>query len=150
MVTVLCAAVGTASFQNWWHAGTVNGSTGTVLEKWQSPTKTAYTTLAGNFYEACTYAGNEAVLLDNKMQFSFWIMVLESCANGLNPLNAELNPTCHLLALLGTHHILHVSRIRVNSNFGIIASLVLCNCLFKKVISLHAFKTYALLGGLKA
>jgi len=31
-----------------------------------------------------------------------------------NPLNAELNPTCHLLALLGSHHILHVSRIRVN------------------------------------
>jgi len=28
-------------------------------------------------------------------------------------LNAELNPNCHLLALLGTHHILHVSRIRV-------------------------------------
>ena len=25
-----------------------------------------------------------------------------------------LNPTCHLLALLGAHHILHVSRIRVN------------------------------------
>jgi hypothetical protein len=30
-----------------------------------------------------------------------------------NPLNAELNPVCHLLALLGAHHILHVSRIRV-------------------------------------
>ena len=30
-----------------------------------------------------------------------------------NPLNAELNPICHLLALLGAHHILHVSRIRV-------------------------------------
>ena len=30
-----------------------------------------------------------------------------------NPLNAELNPTCHLLALLGDHHIHHVSRIRV-------------------------------------
>jgi hypothetical protein len=28
-------------------------------------------------------------------------------------LNAELNPICHLLALLGAHHILHVSRIRV-------------------------------------
>jgi len=28
-----------------------------------------------------------------------------------NPLNAELNPICHLLALLGAHHILHVSRI---------------------------------------
>jgi len=32
----------------------------------------------------------------------------------LNPLNAELNPICRLLALLGAHHILHVSRIRVN------------------------------------
>ena len=30
-----------------------------------------------------------------------------------NTLNAELNPICHLLALLGAHHILHVSRIRV-------------------------------------
>ena len=29
------------------------------------------------------------------------------------PLNNELNLICHLLALLGTHHILHVSRIRV-------------------------------------
>ena len=34
----------------------------------------------------------------------------------LNTLNAELNPMCHLLALLGAHHILHVSRIRVNTN----------------------------------
>jgi len=32
----------------------------------------------------------------------------------VNPLNAELNPTCHLLALLRAHNILHVSRIRVN------------------------------------
>jgi hypothetical protein len=31
----------------------------------------------------------------------------------INPLNAELNPICHLMALLGAHHILHVSRIRV-------------------------------------
>ena len=30
-----------------------------------------------------------------------------------NPLNPELNPICHLLALLGAHHFLHVSRIRV-------------------------------------
>jgi len=33
----------------------------------------------------------------------------------LNPLNAELNPICHLLTLLGVHHFLHVSRIRVKS-----------------------------------
>jgi hypothetical protein len=32
-----------------------------------------------------------------------------------NPLNAKLNPICHLLALLGAHHILHVSRIRVKN-----------------------------------
>jgi hypothetical protein len=32
----------------------------------------------------------------------------------INPLNAKLNPICHLLALLGAHHILHVSRVRVN------------------------------------
>jgi len=32
-----------------------------------------------------------------------------------NPLNAELNPICHLLTLLGAHHILHVSRIRVKN-----------------------------------
>jgi hypothetical protein len=31
-----------------------------------------------------------------------------------NTLNAELNPICHLLVLLGAHPILHVSRIRVN------------------------------------
>ena len=33
----------------------------------------------------------------------------------INPLNAELNPICCLLTLLGAHHILHVSRIRVKS-----------------------------------
>jgi hypothetical protein len=32
----------------------------------------------------------------------------------INPLNAKLNPICHLLELLGAHHIPHVSRIRVN------------------------------------
>jgi hypothetical protein len=33
----------------------------------------------------------------------------------INPLNDELNPICYLLALLGAHHFLHVSRIRVKS-----------------------------------
>jgi hypothetical protein len=31
-----------------------------------------------------------------------------------NPLNAKLNAICHLLTLLGAHHILCISRIRVN------------------------------------
>ena len=34
--------------------------------------------------------------------------------NNFNPLNAELNPICYLLALLA-HHFLYVSRIRVKS-----------------------------------
>jgi hypothetical protein len=33
----------------------------------------------------------------------------------LNPFNAKLNLICPLLALLEAHHILHVSRIRVNT-----------------------------------
>jgi len=42
-----------------------------------------------------------------KWNMVFWLT--------FNPLNAELNPICHLLALLGAHHILHVSRIRVKN-----------------------------------
>jgi len=41
-----------------------------------------------------------------------WSFDCESSHN-INPLNAELNPICNLLALLA-HHILHVSRITVN------------------------------------
>ena len=40
---------------------------------------------------------------------NFWV----PC--NFNPLNAELNPICHLLALLGAHHILYVSRVRVKA-----------------------------------
>ena len=36
----------------------------------------------------------------------------------INPLTAELNPICHLLALLGAHPILHVSRIRVKNAYN--------------------------------
>ena len=32
-----------------------------------------------------------------------------------NRLNAKLNPIYHLLALLGAHHIIHISRIMVNT-----------------------------------
>jgi hypothetical protein len=49
----------------------------------------------------------------------------------LNPLNAELNPLCHLLALLA-HPILHISRIKVKIaillRFGI-ENLQKCVCL---------------------
>ena len=37
----------------------------------------------------------------------------EVCDITFNPLKPELNPICYLLALLGAHHFLHVSRMRV-------------------------------------
>ena len=36
----------------------------------------------------------------------------------INTLDAKLYPMCHLLALLGAHHILHVSRIRVKQEYN--------------------------------
>jgi hypothetical protein len=50
---------------------------------------------------------NECKILKCKLCINWYVSV--------NPLNAELNSICHLLALLGSHHILHVSRIRVNA-----------------------------------
>ena len=56
------------------------------------------------------------------------LSLLRSCTFFLpfNPLNAELNPICHLLALLGAHHIFHVSGLRVNGENAI--SLCVCRC----------------------
>ena len=46
---------------------------------------------------------------------SFYTMAPHlSFSDGINPLNAELNPIRHLLTLVGARHIVHVSRIRVN------------------------------------
>jgi hypothetical protein len=48
----------------------------------------------------------------------------------INPLNAELNPMCHLLALLGAHHILHVSKIRVNKVLSSLNNKIIVSGLF--------------------
>jgi hypothetical protein len=51
-----------------------------------------------------------------KLSFSCFLLSYRLfCAlcKKFNALNAELNPVFHLLALLGGHHILHVSGIRV-------------------------------------
>jgi hypothetical protein len=52
------------------------------------------------------FGGNIAIEQNSKRNASY-----------INPLNAELNPIYHLLALLGAHHILHISRIRVNVSY---------------------------------
>jgi hypothetical protein len=61
----------------------------------------------------CLHLQVEAIR--EKRNAFFWVVTQQVVVISLilNPLNAELNPICHLLALLGTHHILHVSRIRV-------------------------------------
>jgi hypothetical protein len=41
------------------------------------------------------------------------IIVTDKDHDSFNPLNAELNPIYYLLALLGAHHFLHISRIRI-------------------------------------
>jgi hypothetical protein len=41
--------------------------------------------------------------------------LLNHTLQSFKPLNAELNPICYLLAILGAHHFLHVCRIRVKS-----------------------------------
>jgi hypothetical protein len=41
----------------------------------------------------------------------------------LKGLNAELNPFCHSLALLGVHPILYISRIRVSVTLTVIGYL---------------------------
>jgi len=44
--------------------------------------------------------------------------------SGFKVINAKLNPICHLLALLGAHPILHISRLRVKGNYFFKSSLV--------------------------
>jgi hypothetical protein len=48
----------------------------------------------------------------------------------INTLNAELNPICHLLALLGAHYILHIRRIRLKKPSTCIASFFRSPILF--------------------
>jgi hypothetical protein len=50
-------------------------------------------------------------MIHGTMKIKSWVETLQFY--NINPLNTELNPICHLLALLGAHHILHISIIRV-------------------------------------
>jgi hypothetical protein len=55
---------------------------------------------------------------------SLTLHVIQSC--NFNPLNAELNPICHLLALLGGATIVDVSRLRVNLQFLGFVKVAMC------------------------
>jgi hypothetical protein len=67
---------------------------------------------------------------------------LQCPSSNVNPLNAQLNPTCHLLALLGAHHILHDSRIGVNSHLG---NREICCILCNPNIHYHVHKSVQLI-----
>jgi len=78
-----------------------------------------------------TYYPSPVVLILYSQQLVFVVLVMLSvCYHTVNinsmiytkcyeysidPLNAELNPICHLLALLGAHHIFQISRKRVKT-----------------------------------
>ena len=71
---------------------------------------------------------------------SVWLILYSKpldlkCMKWINPLNAELNPICHLLALLRAHHILHISRIRVKST-------LCCDCYTKIKLFFYSGNTF--------
>jgi uncharacterized membrane protein len=70
----------------------------------------------------CNFSvGSEVILINNLLlNLLLNLLFLQQIGRGfkinincINQLNAELNPICCLLALLGAQNFLHVSRIRV-------------------------------------
>jgi len=60
------------------------------------------------------HSGRQAPYLDVQSFTPTPVLLVTSCwTENINSLNVKLNPICRLLALLGAHHIFHVSRIRV-------------------------------------
>jgi hypothetical protein len=67
------------------------------------------------FMEHCIRGLQPINLLSEGTQFSepctiSCYLLRVSAVSAINPLNAELNPICHSLKLLGARHIFHVSR----------------------------------------
>jgi len=78
------------------------------LHFWFSSSMLLSVTLSFQFF-FCSYM----FCLLGIQYFGSLYLVQQSVGVTFNPLNPELNPICYLLALLGAHHFLHVSRIRV-------------------------------------
>jgi hypothetical protein len=60
----------------------------------------------------------------------------------ISPLNAELNPICHLLALLGGATIVVVSRLRVKTIFDLTSLILFLVSVFHRLIFLHTHVLY--------
>ena len=63
-------------------------------------------------YEILTFIFTAIMAPRTRLYVTFYVLCFVLL---LNPLKPELNPICYLLALLGAHHFLHVSRIKVNN-----------------------------------
>ena len=67
--------------------------------------------ILGNCFSVAEY------FYKKRQSSQYFKMCWRKMAPMFNPLNAELNPIRHLLALVGARHIVHVSRTRVNIFF---------------------------------
>jgi hypothetical protein len=73
----------------------------------------------GSFKKAAIFSDSTAVIHSLTKIDALPSKRVTKIHSSTNPLNAKLNPICHLLALLEAHHILHVSRIRVKQLKGL-------------------------------
>ena len=62
----------------------------------------------------CSHVSKHQKTVCCQLQCQLYTGYFQVRQRNFNPLNAELDPIRHLLALAGAHHIVHVSRIRVN------------------------------------
>jgi hypothetical protein len=91
-----------------------DGSNRTTAQKWML---LALNTLS--LYPANRYVPSHSTIIFKLCRRRFHIKIAFAMTVSMvqgqmfNPLTPELNPICYLLALLGAHHFLHVSRIRV-------------------------------------
>ena len=78
---------------------------------------TIYTTDVALYYERKSISNLQIVIEKKRMRIMTYKQHLffNVISIQINPLKPELNPIFYLLALLGAHHFLHVSRIRVKS-----------------------------------
>jgi len=83
----------------------------TILEKNVIEYITCVWTLFTTFVRNISHSKKKLLRYDHKGAEVF--MEVPIILVRFNPLKPELNPICYLLALLGAHHFLHVSRIRV-------------------------------------
>ena len=100
-----------------------NGTYNVHCFRWKCTIKAFYATFSilysWQWHVPQQYQHPQKALFCFHFKFIMWtchnITLCLHCLSSVifNPLNTELNSICYLLALLGDHHFLHVSRIRV-------------------------------------